>query len=236
MWSSWLLLSLKLTFIATQQTTPNILVILADDLGFNNVGYNNKQSKEVNTPNIDYLVENGLQLNRHYVHFCCSPTRSSFQSGRLPVHCNQSNKPARVNVYNGIPPNYTVIAERLKYDANYSTHFVGKWDAGSTVMQQTPYGRGYDTAFGYLNHLNDYWNENNFNCSETLIVDLWDNNKPATNYNNTIYEEYLFAERVYNNIDNAAQLNKPFFMVYAAHIAHSPIQIPKDELYTFDND
>ena len=60
---------------------PNIIFIMADDLGWGNVGYHNKENPEVSTPNIDYLVKHGLQLNRHYVDAECSPTRTSFQSG-----------------------------------------------------------------------------------------------------------------------------------------------------------
>eukprot|EP01084_Bolivina_argentea_P160620 279682_1 len=132
--------------LAQAATKPNILFILADDLGFANLGYhNNLAASGVKTPNIDNLVANGLELNRHYVHYVCSPTRSSIQSGRLPVHNNLSNNAARQNIYNGVPPNYTCIAERLSKDAGYDTHFIGKWDAGSTVPEQTPFGRGYST-------------------------------------------------------------------------------------------
>eukprot|EP01084_Bolivina_argentea_P130305 230023_1 len=165
-----------------QNRPPNFLFILADDLGWANVGYHNDNG-EVKTPNIDYLVKNGLELNRHYAHYVCSPTRSSLQSGRLPTHCNLSNTAAKGNVYNGVPPNYTCIAERLKYDGNYSCHQIGKWDAGSTVPEQTPHGRGYDTSFGYLNHMNDYWTERGDNCSciqngvTIPIIDLWNTNK-----------------------------------------------------------
>eukprot|EP01084_Bolivina_argentea_P317738 550936_1 len=224
-----------------QSNKPNILFILADDLGWANVGYHNKANTEIKTPNIDYLVTNGLELNRHYVHYVCSPTRSSVQSGRLPVHDNLSNSAAQGNVYSGIAPNYTCIAERLQNDAGYNTHFVGKWDAGSTVMEQTPNGRGYKTSFGYLNHMNDYWYEGDGLCKdsngqEINIIDLWDTDKPAVNSNNTVYEEQMFAQHVYDNIDDAVNNTSSFFIFYAAHIAHSPVQIPKEYLLQFDND
>ena len=70
-----------LVLSSSQQTKkPNIFFLLADDLGWANVGWHN-QNGEVNTPNLDYLVKNGLELNRNYVHYVCSPTRSSVQSG-----------------------------------------------------------------------------------------------------------------------------------------------------------
>ena len=63
----------------SKKSLPNILFILADDLGWGNVGYHNKENDEINTPNIDNLVANGLELNRHYVYSGCSPTRASMQ-------------------------------------------------------------------------------------------------------------------------------------------------------------
>lgn len=96
---------------------PNILFILADDLGWGNVQYHNDNG-EVKTPNINYLVKNGLELNRHYVHYVCSPTRSSVQSGRLPVHVHLDNNAMLSHLNAGVPPNMTCIAERLQKDAN----------------------------------------------------------------------------------------------------------------------
>eukprot|EP00483_Globobulimina_turgida_P005319 UN05329 len=154
-----------------QNSKPNILFILADDLGWANVQYHNDNG-EVKTPNINYLVENGLELNRQYVHYVCAPTRASIQSGRLPVHVHLANSGMQGSLTAGIPPNMTGIAERLKNEANYNTYFAGKWDAGGTVMEQTPFGRGYSITFGYLNHMNDYWNEYDGSCKGQKITDL----------------------------------------------------------------
>eukprot|EP01084_Bolivina_argentea_P300552 518277_1 len=228
------LILFALLLIGANTAKPNILFLLADDFGWGNIGYHNKENDNIKTPNMDYLVANGLELNRHYVHYVCSPTRSSIQSGRLPVHCNLSNTEAMENILNGIPPNYTCMAERIKSDGGYSTHFIGKWDAGSTMKEQLPYGRGYDTSFGYLNHANDYWNENALGkggsdaCYTEDIIDLWNTTQPAIGDNNTIYLEFLFAQQVYKHIDNAA-LNpkKPFFIFYASHLTHTPNQIPQ---------
>ena len=82
-------------------------------------------TKEVVTPTMDALVKAGIELNRHYVHMMCTPTRSSFQSGRLPIHVlTQLSSPCDHN--GAIPRNMTGIAAQLK-KAGYSTHQVGKW-------------------------------------------------------------------------------------------------------------
>ena len=119
------------TIFAQSDKGPNIVFIMIDDSGWGNWGYhNNGTNGEIKTPNVDALARGGLILDRHYVHYVCSPTRSSLQSGRLPVHVNVNNAEAATNLYSGVPPNYTCIATRLK-EANYSTHLVGKWDAGN---------------------------------------------------------------------------------------------------------
>eukprot|EP01084_Bolivina_argentea_P227476 384168_1 len=216
------------------QKSPHIVFIMVDDSGWGNWGYhNNGTNGEIVTPNVDFLAKNGLILDRHYVHYVCSPTRSSFNSGRLPVHVNLNNAKASQNVYSGVPINYTCIANKLK-QAKYATHLIGKWDAGMTVMEQTPHGRGYDTSFGYLQHANDYWNEVNGNCNEP-IVDLWDTTAPAYGINSTLYEELLFANRVYDIINNHSA-NEPLFLVYTPHICHTPYQVPKEYFVVYPND
>jgi arylsulfatase B len=112
---------------------PNIFMLLIDDYGWANIGYHNKNSTEIITPNLDALAASGVILNRHYVHKFCSPTRSALQSGRSPIHVNVLNSPINqhnpkdtIGGYQGIPRNMTGIAEKLK-TAGYSTHMTGKW-------------------------------------------------------------------------------------------------------------
>jgi arylsulfatase I/J len=103
---------------------PHVVFLIADDVGHANLGWLRKQSggsnPEVSTPNMDSLVSSGINLGRHYTYKVCSPTRSSFQSGRLPVHVNDVN--ADPAVYNpadpisgfaGIPRNLTCIGNKL---------------------------------------------------------------------------------------------------------------------------
>ena len=155
---------------------PHILLLVVDDWGWSNVGFHRQNisaggssgsvsSDDVVTPNFDALVRNGLELDRNYVHKFCSPTRSSIQSGRLPVHVNLvnadpqiSNAKDPISGWAGIPRNMTTIAQLLKR-AGYRTHLVGKWDCGMATPEHTPRGRGYDSSFGYFHHANDYWTE-----------------------------------------------------------------------------
>ena len=109
-------------------TKPHILLILADDLGWGNVGWHRSPAfAEVQTPNLDKMVSEGVELNRFYAYHMCSPTRSALQSGRLPMHVNIVN--ADPTIYNasestgtgaGIPRNMTCMASKLK-QAGYAT-------------------------------------------------------------------------------------------------------------------
>ena len=141
---------------------PHVLLLLADDYGWANAGWH-AGSAEVATPHLNALVKAGIELERHYAHKYCSPSRSALQSGRSPAHVNVNNhiplmhNPAdRVSGYSAIPRNMTGLAELMKR-AGYATAMAGKWDAGQATAEHTPKGRGYDRSLFYFNHDNDYW-------------------------------------------------------------------------------
>lgn len=158
--------------ISAAAPKPHIVLVLADDYGWANLGYHHRETTgsesdqaraETHTPNLDGLIDHGILLNRHYVYKICSPSRSSLQSGRLAVHVNDlntgvtvTNPDDPVSGFAGVPRNMTGMAEKLR-SAGYKTHMVGKWDAGMATPEQTPWGRGYDTWVGYYQHANDYW-------------------------------------------------------------------------------
>ena len=223
---------------------PHIVFMLVDDWGWADVGYHRNTSKnDVPTPNIDSLVKEGLQLDQHYVYNWCSPSRSAFLSGRLPIHVNDEAKVSYatynpkdpVSGFMGIPRKMTVISAKMK-EAGYTTHQVGKWHVGFATPDHTPKGRGFDTSFGYFNAANDYFNETIFQCNKTPMVDLWDTDKPASDKNGTgedHYEESLFKDRLLEIISDHDP-SEPLFLYYAPHIVHMPYQVPEKYLKKFD--
>ena len=146
---------------------PHVVFLLVDDYGWANAGWHNdvesSGQREVQTPNMDRLVAEGIELNQHYTFKFCSPTRSSLQSGRNPIHVNVQNVgPDRANPadpvagFSAIARNMTGMAVHMKA-AGWATAAVGKWDAGMATTDHTPEGRGYDQSLIYFHHANDYW-------------------------------------------------------------------------------
>jgi len=185
---------------------PHIFFLLADDLGYANVGFTRAAppSREVQTPALDALAASGAVLERAYSFKYCSPTRTAIQTGRAPIHVNvlnsdvmQHNAADPVSGFQGAPRNVTGLAEKLK-GAGYATAMIGKWHAGMATRDHTPQGRGYDSSLVYFNMLNDYWTEafgqddgRARNCSTAAhpapftAVDLWDGGAPARGLNNS---------------------------------------------------
>ena len=226
---------------------PHILFLMVDDWGWANVGYHrDTPTREVQTPNFDSLVKNGLELNQHYSYNVCSPSRSSLMSGRLPIHVNDRNAHGIYNPddpisgFAGIPRNMTGIAEKLN-EAGYISHMVGKWHAGDATFDHIPTGRGFNTSFGYLRAANDYYTEQSGQvCNGTDIIDLWDTLQPAYGVNGTgtdNYEESLFHDRLVK-ILRTHDTSKPLFLYYGAHLIHKPYQVPKQYLdkYSYIDD
>ncbi|MEN3323234.1 sulfatase-like hydrolase/transferase [Mariniflexile soesokkakense] len=129
---------------ATLQKGINVLVIIADDAGWNDVGYN---GSEINTPNIDWLANNGVQLNRFYANPTCSPSRVSLLTGmpasRIGVVAPISGKSKKT-----LPDSITTLPQALKKH-NYENALFGKWHLGLDISNG-PNAFGFDYSYGFL--------------------------------------------------------------------------------------
>ena len=127
-----------------EKPNPNILVIIADDAGWNDVGYN---GSEIKTPNIDWLANNGVQLDRFYVNPTCSPSRVSLLTGmpssRIGVVAPISGKSTKT-----LPDSITTLPQALK-KFNYQNALFGKWHLGLDISNG-PNAFGFDYSYGFL--------------------------------------------------------------------------------------
>lgn len=196
------------------------------------------------TPRMDALVKDGVMLMRHYVHPECTPTRVSFQTGRIPMHSGQGGLCSPGDKSCGAPYDMGTIAEKM-VEGGMQAHFVGKWDVGMATPTHVPHGRGYNTSLNYFGHGNYQWGMVEWGADRAsrlsghtpsadgdFIRDLYDTDHPAAAQANRsrdegIYEEMIFRERLYSIVMHH-EPTVPLFLTYCARIAHYPIQAPAE--------
>ena len=132
--------------------SPNIVIILADDLGWNDVSYH---GSEIKTPNIDKLISSGVELDRFYVQPTCSPTRAELMTGKSAMRLGIT-RPISKNQKLGLGLEEKILPQYLK-ELNYSTYLLGKWHLGSYIPDYFPTRRGFDYFYGYLTGGIGYW-------------------------------------------------------------------------------
>ena len=133
-------------------SSPNILIFLADDLGWNDVSYH---GSEIDTPNIDKLISSGIELDRFYVQPTCSPTRAELMTGKSAMRLGIT-RPVSKNQKLGLGLDEKILPQYLK-ELNYSTYLLGKWHLGSYIPDYFPTRRGFDYFYGYLTGGIGYW-------------------------------------------------------------------------------
>ena len=194
--------------------SKNIVIMLADDLGWGDVGFHGGIAE---TPNIDRLAIDGLQLDRFYAYPACSPSRAAMLTGRFP-HRYGITGPVRPRD-EGLP-----LSERLMVadfqDAGYQTALIGKWHLSHTVdPSHHPTRRGFDHFYGFLDASVDYYQH----TTSRGLVDWQRNGK-------TINEEGYVTDLLTNeavNVISSRDKGKPLCMIVAYSAPHSPFQAPE---------
>lgn len=196
---------------------PNILLILADDLGFSDMGC---YGGEVSTPNLDALAAHGLRFKQFYNCTRCCPTRASLLTGLYPHQAGVGlmTRDTKQPGYRGHPqPNTVTIAEVLK-SAGYHTSMVGKWHLSVGDKSPQPTDRGFDEFYGMIGGYNSFFNEPPF--YSRLPVDRKQRLFPAAEF----YATDAFADYAIDFVALARQQKKPFFQYLAFNAPHFPLQ------------
>lgn len=154
--TSLLALSISLLCSSSAAATPprpNVVLLLADDLGWNDVGYH---GSEIRTPHIDALAQRGVVLDRFYAFPTCTPTRVALMTGRSPLSMGLHGpvEPER----SGLPVDERTLADILR-DVGYQTWLVGKWHLGAGHVKYWPRRRGFDEFYGHLTGGIGYWDK-----------------------------------------------------------------------------
>ena len=214
---------------------PNIVFILADDLGFNDIGYHNS---EIKTPVLDKLAEEGVTLENYYVQPICTPTRSTFLTGRYQIHTGLQHGIIWSAQPNCVPLEDITIAQKLK-NSGYKTHAIGKWHNGYCMKECTPTYRGFDSFFGYLTGAEFYYSHSGVTGYPSLPYllwcgyDFWRNETVSTNEKGN-YSTILFAKEA-QKIVKEHDKKSPLFLYLAFQAVHMPLQVPDKYLKQYQH-
>jgi len=150
---SFLSLPLASCLLRAQPARPNIVILLADDLGWADVGFH---GGEIQTPNLNRLAIESLEINRFYSCPVCSPTRSSLMTGRSPMRTGISYTVIRPWSNYGLPLEERTMPQAFQ-EAGYETAMAGKWHLGHADARFLPGARGFQHSYGHLNGAIDYY-------------------------------------------------------------------------------
>lgn len=197
---------------------PHIIVLVIDDLGWNDVGFHG--SNEIPTPNIDALAYNGMILNRHYTQPTCTPSRAALMTGKYPIRLGMQGAPIGEGSPNALPLDEKLLPQHLK-DLGYSTSLIGKWHLGYYKKECTPISRGFDTHFGYYNGWIRYNDSVVFTTDGSVSgIDAWENNQHAGEKLRNKYNTDVFTDEAINII-KAHDTEKPLFLDLSFTAVHA---------------
>jgi len=197
----------------TAPAKPNIVYILADDMGYADAGFNG--GTQIQTPNLDGLARKGTILSSFYGQPVCSPTRASLMTGRYVAHTGVYSV-VRPHAKRGLPLVERTLAQALR-EAGYETAITGKWHLGESQPAYLPTKRGFDHQYGlwfgnidYFTHMRDGeldWHRDDQPCMEEG------------------YSTHLIAKEACHLIRNR-NTSKPLFLYLPFNAVHAPYQVP----------
>jgi arylsulfatase A-like enzyme len=204
---------------AAAAAKPNVLVILTDDTGWGEYGF--QGNSEIPTPNIDSIAAGGVRFTNGYVSGpYCSPTRAGLMTGRYQTRFGHEFNSAASGP-RGLSLEETTIAQRMK-ELGYSTCAIGKWHLGYE-MQYRPTKRGFDEFFGTLANTS-YYNPKNF-VDSRVSLDVQKIHDPD------FYTTEAFAERAVDWLERNKE--KPWFLYVPFNAQHAPLEAPPKYLDRF---
>jgi arylsulfatase A-like enzyme len=201
---------------------PNIVYIVADDLGWKDVGFH---GSDIKTPNIDQLAAAGARLEQFYAQPMCTPTRAALMTGRYPLRYGLQTLVIPSGHTYGLPTDEWLLPQALK-EAGYQTAIIGKWHLGHADPKYWPRQRGFDYQYGPLIGEIDY-----FTHEQHHVLDWYRNNRrlKETGYSTTLFGNA--AVKLIDEHDPAV----PLYLYLAFNAPHTPYQAPQEYLDQYRN-
>jgi len=197
---------------------PNIVLLLADDLGYNDVSWHNTR---VLMPHLDKLARSGIILQQHYSQPSCTPSRGALLTGRYPINIDLHPGAIFPQVPFGLPTQHPTLADQLR-SSGYSTHAVGKWHLGFCNKKYLPTSRGFDHHYGFWLGAQGYYSHKR-DRGYDLRSDL-----DIVHADNRTYSTDLFGYRAAKIITSHRKSKDPLFLYLAFQSVHTPLQVPAE--------
>ena len=208
---------------------PNIVVLVADDWGYSDVG---AFGSEIATPNIDTLAREGVRFSDFHVTASCSPTRSMLLTGVDNHRNGVGNMPETMPDehlgkpgYSGVLNDNAITVASLLRDAGYHTYITGKWHLGKTP-DTLPDNRGFDRSFIQADSGSDNWEERPY--APLYDKAAWFENGQPAHLPKDYYSSTFIVDKALEYIAADRQDGKPFFAYLGFQANHVPVQAPKD--------
>ena len=208
--------------VAQAPQRPNIVYIVADDLGWKDVGYH---GSDIKTPNIDKLAADGARLEQFYAQPMCTPTRAALMTGRYPFRYGLQTLVIPSAAKYGLPTDEWLLPQALK-QAGYYTAIVGKWHLGHADPKYWPRQRGFDYQYGPMIGELDY-----FTHEQHGVTDWYLNNKLLKEPG---YSTTLLGNAAVKLID-AHNNTVPLYLYLTFNAPHTPYQAPQEYLDKYKN-
>ncbi|MCG3419499.1 arylsulfatase [Oceanobacillus jordanicus] len=201
---------------------PNIVLILADDLGFSDLGC---FGGEIQTPNLDQLATGGLRFTQYYNSARCCPSRASLLSGLYPHQAGvgEMDEDRETPGYRGYLKDQCVTLAEVLKDSGYHTYLSGKWHVG----ERGPIERGFDEFYGLFGGFTSFWNQPDY-------IRL-PKERPKREYpKDDFYATDAITDHALDFIQDSRQDEEPYFLYLSYNAPHFPLQAPKKEIAKYE--
>lgn len=199
---------------------PNIILIMADDMGFSDLGC---YGGEINTPNLDRLGRNGLRFTQFYNAARCCPSRAALLTGQYPHKAGMGEMVGSKNYAGYLLPSSVTIAEALQ-GAGYNTYLSGKWHVGEDSLHW-PLQRGFGKYYGLISGASSH-----YELDEGRV--MLENNGRITP-GKDFYSSHAYTDKALEYIKEGHTSNKPYFLYLAYTAPHWPLHAPEKDVQQY---
>lgn len=223
-------LLLSVTVNASPSGRPNILLILADDLGFSDI---QPYGSEISTPNLNELAAQGLRFSNYHTSASCAPTRAmlltgvdSHRAGVANIAESLTASQAHSPFYRGTLNHNVITIATVLNDAGYHTYMAGKWHLGYEDISQMPINRGFEQTVMMPFSGADNWSNKSYLPNYEKA--LWFENGEEITLPEDFYSSKFLVDKAIKQIDSNRQDGQPFFTYLSFQAVHMPVQAPRE--------